>query len=78
MTSQSPSGTLPGTRQEGKIGLRFALGAIQGRFWTQKWDPNRLKIETGDFVKSMLPPRRQSSFLDFSHVKMVLKIVQKM
>ena len=32
MTSQSPSGTLPGTRQEGKIGLRFALGAFQGRF----------------------------------------------
>ena len=36
MTSQSPSGTLPGTRQEGKIGLLFALGAFQGRqgeFW---------------------------------------------
>ena len=31
MTSQSPSGTLPGTRQEGKIGLLFALGAFQGR-----------------------------------------------
>ena len=36
MTSQSPSGTLPGTRQEGKIGLLVALGAFQGRFWTPK------------------------------------------
>ena len=51
MTSQSPSGTLPGTRQEGKIGLRVALGAFQGRFWTPKWDPNgaqnRSKIDLG-------------------------------
>ena len=51
MTSQSPSGTLPGTRQEGKIGLRFALGAFQGRFWTTKWAPNgaqnRSKIDLG-------------------------------
>ena len=28
-------------------------------------------------MKSMLPPRRQPSFLDFSDVKMVLKIYQK-
>ena len=28
-------------------------------------------------MKSMLPPRRQSSFLDFSDVEMVLKIYQK-
>ena len=28
-------------------------------------------------MKSMLPPKRQSSFLDFSDVKMVLKIYQK-
>ena len=51
MTSQSPSGTLPGTRQEGKIGLRFALGAFQGRFCTPKWAPNgdqnRSKIDLG-------------------------------
>ena len=51
VTSQSPSGTTPGTRQEGKIGLRFALGAFQGRFWTPKWAPNgaqnRSKIDLG-------------------------------
>ena len=40
MTSQSPSGTLPGTRQEGEIGLLVALGAFQGRFWTPKGGPN--------------------------------------
>ena len=46
MTSQSPSGTLPGTRLEGKIGLLVALGAFQGRFWTSKgpkWHPKSLK-----------------------------------
>ena len=52
MTSQSPSGTLPGTRQEGKIGLLVALGAFQGRFWTPKGGPNgtqnRSKIDLGD------------------------------
>ena len=51
MTSQSPSGTLPGTRQEGKIGLLVALGAFQGRFWTPKGGPNcsqkSLKIDLG-------------------------------
>ena len=51
MTSQSPSGTLPGTRQEGEIGLLFALGAFQGRFWTPKGGPNgtqnRSKIDLG-------------------------------
>ena len=51
MTSQSPSGTLPGTRQEGKIGLLVALGAFQGRFWTPKGGPNgtqhRSKIDLG-------------------------------
>ena len=51
MTSQSPSGTLPGTRLEGKIGLLVALGAFQGRFWTPKGDPNgtqnRSKIDLG-------------------------------
>ena len=35
---------------------------------------NQLKIETGDFVKSMLPPRRQPSFLDFSDVKIVILV----
>ena len=51
MTSQSPSGTLPGTRLEGKIGLLVALGAFQGRFWTPKGGPNgtqnRSKIDLG-------------------------------
>ena len=51
MTAQSPSGTLPGTRQEAKIGLRFALGAFQGRFWIPKGGPNdtqnRSKINLG-------------------------------
>ena len=51
MTSQSLSGILPGTRQEGKIGLRFALGAFKGRFWIPKWGPNctknRSKIDLG-------------------------------
>ena len=40
VTSQSPSGTTPGTRQEGEIGLLVALGAFQGRFWTPKGGPN--------------------------------------
>ena len=40
MTSQGPSGTLPGPRQEGKIGLLFALGAFQGRIWSQNGTPN--------------------------------------
>ena len=51
MTSQSPSGTFPGTRQEGEIGLLVALGAFQGRFWTPKGGPNgtqkSLKIDLG-------------------------------
>ena len=51
MTSQSPSGTSPGTRLKGKIGLLVALGAFQGRFWTPKGGPNgtqnRSKIHLG-------------------------------
>ena len=39
MTSQRPSGTLPGTRQEDNIGLRVALGAFQARFGAPKGGP---------------------------------------
>ena len=39
MTSQRPSGTLPGTRQEDDIGLHVALGAFQARFGAPKGGP---------------------------------------
>ena len=57
MASQGPSGTLPGTRQEGEIGLLFALGAFQGRIWSQngtpKGTPNHSKIS----LRAQGPPR---------------------
>ena len=46
-----PSGTRPGTRWEGEIGLLFALGAFQGRIWSQNGTPNgtqnHLNIDLG-------------------------------
>ena len=57
MTSQSPSGTLPGTRQEGKIGLLVALGAFQGRFWTPKGGPNGTQNRSKIHLGAQGPPK---------------------
>ena len=68
MTSQSPSGTLPETRQEGKIGLLVALGAFQGRFWTPKGGPNgsqnRSKIDLGPKARPRAPKSRREAKKD--------------
>ena len=57
MASQGPSGTLPGTRQEGEIGLLFALGAFQGRIWSQNGTPNDTQHHSKIDLGAQGPPK---------------------
>ena len=57
MASQGPSGTLPGTRQEGEIGLLFALGAFQGRIWSQNGTPNGTQNHSKIDLGAQGPPK---------------------
>ena len=70
---------LPGTRQEGEIGLLFALGAFQGRIWSQNWTPNGTNNHSTIDLGAQGPPksRREAEFEALRGPKAHEKAVRK-